>query len=506
MITITIEGTGKTVRAGRGDNLLTCLRTAGLPVRADCGGIGTCGKCRVLVDGEPALACKTIVTKDITVALPDAGGAAELNAEENDLLTARQVAADAAADGRERDGLAADFGGGEAPCFIAVDLGTTTIAVSLIDRARGSVLSSSSFLNPQHTFGADVISRINASLDDSSVLSALVRERIAREMAAVMQETGVGRDGLGRIVIAGNTTMSYILLGLPCRSLGFAPFAPAYPAGGYYDGEPLFGSGFAGVKCLVLPYLSAFVGGDITAGLLSADHRGDYFIIDMGTNGELASMTGGRLLCSSTAAGPAFEGVNLSCGMGGTAGAVSRVWLDSNELRFEAIAGAEPVGICGSGVLDIVACLIRAGAMRRGGKLDEDHPLVSDKRVVISGQVVFTQKDVREFQLAKSAIRSGIEILIAEAGGIVPDRVLLAGGFGQHLDPESAFVTGLLPASLRGRVTAAGNTSLAGAIRVGFDPSLLARADDYIKMSREINLATHPDFSDMFMSFMRFEV
>ncbi|MDR1068746.1 MAG: ASKHA domain-containing protein [Clostridiales Family XIII bacterium] len=505
MIRVRIEGTGKTARAGGGDNLLTCLREAGLPVRADCGGAGTCGKCRVLVDGKPALACQTILTREITVALPEMAGDEELSAGKNDLLTARQVAAGAARGGSAPDGFAAVSVGGEAPCFIAIDLGTTTIAVSLIDRARGSVLSSASFLNPQCAYGADVISRINASLDDSSALSALVRERLAGEMASMMQKTGVGRDGLGRIVVAGNTTMSYLLLGLPCRSLGFAPFKPAYPAGGYYEAGSLFGAEFSDVKCLVMPYLSAFVGGDITAGLLSADHRDDYFIIDMGTNGELASLTDGRLLCSSTAAGPAFEGVNLSCGMGGTAGAVSRVWLDSGEIRFATIGGKTPVGICGSGVLDIIACLIRAGAMRANGKLDESHPLVADKRVVIAGQVVFTQKDVREFQLAKSAIRSGIEILLAETGGVVPNCVLLAGGFGQHLDPESAFVTGLLPALLRGRVTAAGNTSLAGAIRVGFDPSLLERADDYRKISREINLATHPNFSDMFMNFMRFE-
>jgi uncharacterized 2Fe-2S/4Fe-4S cluster protein (DUF4445 family) len=153
-----------------------------------------------------------------------------------------------------------------------------------------------------------------------------------------------------------------------------------------------------------------------------------------------------------------------------------------------------------------MACLITSGAVKANGKLNDAHPLIREKQVVISGDVVFTQKDVREFQLAKSAIRSGVEILFAEAGGVMPDKVLLAGGFGQHLDPESAFATGLLPASLRGRVTAAGNTSLAGAVRLGFDPSLLGRANDYAKKSHEINLAAHKDFNDSFMTFMRFDV
>jgi uncharacterized 2Fe-2S/4Fe-4S cluster protein (DUF4445 family) len=223
----------------------------------------------------------------------------------------------------------------------------------------------------------------------------------------------------------------------------------------------------------------------------------------MGTNGELAYMTDGNLLCSSTAAGPAFEGVNLSYGMGGTAGAVSRIWLDSGKLRYQTIADKPARGICGSGVLDIMACLIKSKAVKSSGKLDSAHELVCNNQIVIDSDVVFTQRDIREFQLAKSAIRSGIEILISEAGGIVPKRVLLAGGFGQHLDPESAFTAGLLPTSLRGKVTAAGNTSLAGAIKLGFDSGLLVKADNYIKMSREINLATHPEFNDKFMDFMR---
>ncbi|MDR2609883.1 MAG: ASKHA domain-containing protein [Clostridiales Family XIII bacterium] len=498
MIRITVKTTDheadRIVLAERGDNLLDCLRNAGIPLRADCGGIGTCGKCRVTIDGTPALACMTYVTRDISVTLPtDTGTEDQISAERDDLLTA------------ERAARAADTNTGSAAgCFAAVDLGTTTIAVSLIDRAAGNVLASASFLNPQYTFGADVISRINVSLDDSSKLSKMIRERIGAELASLLQTAGVGASGLDLIVIAGNTTMSYILLGLPCRSLGFAPFKPAFAAGGRYEAAELFGSGFADTKCLLVPYLSAFVGGDITSGLIATEREGDYLIIDMGTNGELAYMTGEKLLCTSTAAGPAFEGVNLTCGMGGTAGAVSKVWLDNGELQFKTIADAAARGICGSGVLDLMACLIAAGAVKANGKFNDEHPFVADRQVSLAGDVVFTQKDAREFQLAKSAVRSGVEILFAEAGA-VPGKVLLAGGFGQHLDPESAFATGLLPESLRGRVTAAGNTSLAGAVRIGFDTALLDRAEYYAKKSREINLAAHKNFSDSFMTYMRFD-
>jgi uncharacterized 2Fe-2S/4Fe-4S cluster protein (DUF4445 family) len=231
----------------------------------------------------------------------------------------------------------------------------------------------------------------------------------------------------------------------------------------------------------------------------------------MGTNGEIAYRRGDRLLCTSTAAGPAFEGGNISCGSGSVEGAISKVWIRDGVIGYETIGGAPARSICGSGLLDAMACFVNEGIINGSGAMNADSPFVTEGRVVIAAgptladdEVSLTQRDVREFQLAKSAVRSGIETLIGEFGDLVPDRLYLAGGFGQRLDADSAFVTGLLPKSMQGRVVPVGNSSIAGAALAASDTDILKSAYRIASRGEEINLASHPKFNTLFMEYMTF--
>lgn len=491
--------TGKELAVDVGKNLLEIIREENIPIHADCGGIGRCGKCRVTVNGKKRLACRTHVMDDMEVL------ASSKEADEGYaiLVDADGPGADAADDA----GKAAVASNTE--LAIAVDIGTTTIVGKLLDAETGSVLSHFAHLNEQLSYGADVISRIEVSLDDSSALSALVTAQIDKAIAKLLEESAVRAEQVKRVVIAGNTTMTYILLGLPCRSLGFVPFKPAFDYQVNTSYEQVFKTKTLGCECFVIPFISAYVGSDLTAGLslLAADD--DFILMDMGTNGELIFKRGDKLICTATAAGPAFEGGNIECGSGSTKGAVSTVSYTDGVWHCQTIGAAAPTGICGSGILDLMAVLVREGLVDETGCLSDD---IEDNKIVLAtaaetdtgNEVFFTQKDLRQFQLAKSAVRTGLEIIMEEMGG-TPSKVFLAGGFGQNLNPESALITGLLPASFSGRVHSIGNSSLSGAVKVALNAAARATIEDLARGGQEINLAAHRLFSDLFMDNMSFE-
>jgi uncharacterized 2Fe-2S/4Fe-4S cluster protein (DUF4445 family) len=543
-------------RVEAGANLLDVIRANGIEITADCGGRGRCGKCGVIVDGEPRLACETRVETDISVALPERGGAYDILTDfgsGSDVGSCKvgrggvtdAVAGTGAGGVSERDGTSA--GAGE--CAIAIDIGTTTVVAKLIGLPSGEDVWAVAELNEQRAYGADVISRINASMDDASLLSGVIANQLARMISKLIAESGVDASRVARVVVAGNTTMCYLLLGLPCRSLGLAPFKPAFQFKESYTYNEVFHADTLQSPVHILPFISAFIGGDITAGLLTLEDSDSYILVDMGTNGEIAYHSKGGLLCTSTAAGPAFEGGNISCGSGSVEGAISKLKLVNRDdgssagaggadiggamvaadgttdaasdaakkFIYETIGGAAARSICGSGILDAMACFANEGIVKPTGAMNPESPFVKDGGVAIAEGVTITQKDVREFQLAKSAIRAGIETLISESG-TAPDKLYLAGGFGQHLDPESAFRVGLIPEALRGKVIPIGNSSLAGAARAAlFAPAMTnatapaQEGTDHLKTARaiaskgkEINLATHPTFNKLFMEYMMF--
>jgi uncharacterized 2Fe-2S/4Fe-4S cluster protein (DUF4445 family) len=311
------------------------------------------------------------------------------------------------------------------------------------------------------------------------------------------------------MVIAGNTTMCYLLLGLRCCSLGLAPFVPEFRIEGSYPYEEIFGADSLSCPCMIYPFLSAFVGGDIAAGLVNIEQHGrkdsPYMLVDLGTNGEIVYKNGTRLLVTSTAAGPALEGGNISCGMGAVAGAIYEVNFGKDANQIQTISDAPPIGICGSGVISICAQMLQNGLIEESGRF-ADWPVSEIEIAPARGDlpaVVFAQQDVRELQLAKGAIRAGIDILIEEMGA-PPDVLYLAGGFGQHIDLESAFAIGLLPASVRGRTEIAGNTSLGGAIDVCLSGEFPETVGQICAAAEEINLASHKRFEEVFLQRMGF--
>ena len=488
----------RNVLASKGDNLLTVIRGAGIGISAECGGVGRCGKCRVVIDGKPALACLTYVMQSITVELPKGDQEVEYDILlDSDNVETHTLGHDS------RDGS-----DGQESYAIAVDIGTTTVVAKLLNRTSGKELASFAELNAQLSFGSDVLSRINASLDDSSELSELIISQIDRAIATMLEEQSLSAAQIDRVVLAGNTTMTYILLGLPCRSLGFVPFEPAfdYPLCQTY--QEIFKTSTLECNVIVLPYISAYVGGDLTAGLIARLGDEDFILMDMGTNGELIYKKGERLVCTATAAGPAFEGGNIECGTGSMRGAISSVSYENGSFVLTTIGNAPPIGICGSGILDLMAVLLEENYLDDTGLFADSVP---DGRIILysdpkdsTKEVYFSQKDVRQFQLAKSAVRTGLEIISEEMGGDSPAQVFLAGGFGQNLDPSSAIAIGMLPEEFEGIVLPIGNSSLSGAVKIALDDSLIDSIIKVAAQGEEINLAAHKRFNDLFMEYMYF--
>ncbi|MCL2106450.1 MAG: ASKHA domain-containing protein [Oscillospiraceae bacterium] len=418
MLHITING--HVFQAARGAKLLDLLRANGFPLRTDCAGRGSCGKCAVTVDGQPRLACQLRLEEDCEVRLPERRRVPALSAYE---LPGRHAL-------EAREGLG-----------LAIDLGTSTVAMELVDLATGESLESQGFENPQRAFGADLISRVDAAgHGHGEQLRALIHDAI---------ETRVRQYDPVELVIAGNTTMIHLLLGLDCGPLGLYPFELKARLENPYT---LFGR-----EAFIVPWISAFVGGDIVSGLSALPFDEDLLLVDLGTNGEIALRRGGRLLCASAAAGPAFEG------------------------------GAH--GLYGSQALDSVA------GLRARGALDETGLLL--------GESVLSQADIRAIQLAKSAVRTGIEILLDTAGRPAPERVYLCGGFGRAMDLRGALAIGLFPAEWEDRILPLGNASLAGAVKLLKEPGLRGGLDELTK-AETISLAAHPSFSDRFIRFMSF--
>jgi uncharacterized 2Fe-2S/4Fe-4S cluster protein (DUF4445 family) len=335
---------------------------------------------------------------------------------------------------------------------VAVDIGTTTVVMALLSLSTGAVAARHSFINPQRAFGPDVISRIDAAnRGHLEELRRLITDSIASGLETLLASRGLSRAE--EMTAAGNTVMSYLLLGLPCGSLGAAPFKPAYALEDRYN---LFG-----LPVTVVPWLSAFVGGDIAAGMLHVLPEGArrFMLTDLGTNGETALFDGGNLTVTSAAAGPVFEG-----GPGGA-----------------------------SGVIRELARLVRDG--------------VIDETGLLTGEAPFSQAEIRRLQLAKSAVRSGMEILLETRGLTYEelDTVYLAGGIGQAMDAGDAAAIGLIPAPLAAKARAAGNAALGGAARLLLAPKAAGKdLKALLTAVEEINLASHPRFGGKFMDYMTF--
>jgi uncharacterized 2Fe-2S/4Fe-4S cluster protein (DUF4445 family) len=397
------------------------------------------------------------------------------------------------------------------PLFgIGVDIGTTTIALSLVDLETGVVVNSMTLLNSQRQFGADVISRMQKATEGfGDVLQQRLCSDLAQGVEALCRQA---TDAVVQLVIAGNPTMLHLLLGLRPDSLALYPFTPVTRSQIALSTSELFGAFPVDCDAVLLPALGAYVGADLLAGLMHCrmDRASQVTVlIDLGTNGEMAIGNAQRILCTSTAAGPAFEGANISYGMGSVPGAISRFDIQDGKRVIQTIGDEPPLGICGSGVVDIIAAGLREGLIDRTGRLQSDSEAGESMTVgkKANGETIeFTQKDVREFQLAKAAIRTGLEILLREYGCCWSDvgAVFVAGGFGARIDVGNAVAVGLLPVELKGKVQAVGNSALAGTVEYLVDRDRREAVARLLDTASCIDLARHPLFNDWFIAQLDF--
>ncbi len=486
-----------------GQNLSDYLARTGHPLHADCGGKGKCGKCRVrLVTGYLyanaactkfavpdkdgyVLACRTWCCGGAIIAFPTLQG---------------EGLTDFAGQSKTSDASDTALG-------LALDVGTTTLAMALVDTANGNVISTTSALNPQVSYGADVISRIEAIMQHPKALVSM--QRLLLDEVRHMADTLLSGKSAQRMVVAGNPTMLHILCGISPVSMGTYPFTPVFTESRQLCGPDLE---LPVDTVTLLPSISAFVGGDITAGMAHSSLTNSptpVLLVDVGTNGEILLFTGknggSRLYAASAAAGPAMEGAGISTGMGGISGAVCAVRLQQGRPSpiCSTVGDVPAKGICGSGLIDLAAALYQNEIIDETGAFAQGEQYVyattSD-----GTPLSLTQADIRALQLCKSAIRAGIEAICAHAG-ISPtqlDRIYLAGGLGYYMNVESAVKIGLLPQGVP--VQSLGNAALGGCVRVLCDPALLAKIEREAKQCSTLELSTDTVWTQAFMEHMMF--
>jgi uncharacterized 2Fe-2S/4Fe-4S cluster protein (DUF4445 family) len=605
-VKVTFEPEGKAAHVLPGSLILEAAARAGIIIETPCGGKGTCGKCRVVVqDGcsEPTedergqlsaqelssglrLACQTKVVADTTVTVPDAsrffeqrilatgeGGTSRLcpavrklalalpqpTLEDNradsdrlldavgepdlevDIGTARQLPTAVRADqGRvtavlhRRDLIAVEPGDTTASLFgLAVDIGTTTVVGSLLDLATGHELGVAARTNPQVSYGDDVVARIqhagkNEGLQELRTAIIACLNDIVEELTT---SCGVPADAVYKAVVAGNTTMNHLFLGIDPTNVALIPYPAVFRQATIFPASDIGLEIHPFARVATLPNIAGFVGGDTVGVVLATrmlESDAPTLAVDIGTNGEMVLGTRDHLVCCSTAAGPAFEGARIRYGMRAAAGAIEQVRLD-HDVELSVVENAAPRGICGSALISLVAGLLRRGMLEPTGRLvpaDElpsevpdrlrqrmvEHDeaaafmLVSAEDSALDEPILLTQRDVRELQLAKGAVRAGIEILLKRADMDAEDieRVLLAGGFGNFIRRRSALRIGLLPPIEHERIRFVGNAAIVGA-------KMALACVDYRQQAEEIStridyveLGALPDFQAWFAEAMMF--
>jgi uncharacterized 2Fe-2S/4Fe-4S cluster protein (DUF4445 family) len=396
---------------------------------------------------------------------------------------------------------------------IAIDIGTTTIAISLIDLICCKPVETHTVLNSQRQYGADVISRIKFSMiSDSELLAKCIKDDILKGIKEVCALHRISLSNIYNITIAGNTTMIHLLLDLPAQSIAESPFTTTTTSLLEYAYNEVFD--YVGIECniVALPGISAYVGADIVAGMLNCgfeDLKEITMLIDIGTNGEIVIGDSERIYCAATAAGPAFEGANIQNGIGSVSGAIYSVGIEDGNLSCKTIDEKEPIGICGTGVIDIVYSGLRNGMIDSTGKLNEKY---EERYFELyrkeNNRICFYQKDVRELQLAKSAIRSGMEVLIKKFGCTYEDigAVYIAGGFGNNLNLDAAKGIGLIPNELNNKIILAGNSSLGGTVDFILNKNSQNNIDAIINKTKYIELSAEEEFNRIFIENLGFDM
>jgi len=405
------------------------------------------------------------------------------------------------------------------PLGLAIDLGTTKIAGYLVNLSDGKTLAAKGVMNPQISHGEDIISRINGAVhspEERIQIQQLAAEAISQLGADLCAEIKARPDEIVEAVVVGNTAMHHLFLGLPVRQLALAPFTPAVSRALDVKARNLNLNFAPGAYVHLLPNLAGFVGADHVAMLLAtgaARKKGPIVALDIGTNTEVSLIHDGNIVTTSCASGPAFEGGHIKYGMRAAEGAIERLQISGDSIKYQTIGETPPVGICGSGILDALAQFYLSKAVDEGGRLNADHPRVRSYRgqrqfILVSKEerggkpaITITQHDIRELQLAKAAIRSGIQALL-EASGIKEKeikQVIIAGAFGTYINVASAIEIGMLPSLPLGRFIQVGNAAGMGAKLALISLKSRAQAKALTSRVRYIELASAPDFEHSFM-------
>jgi uncharacterized 2Fe-2S/4Fe-4S cluster protein (DUF4445 family) len=528
--TVTWQPSGRRVQVPPGATLLAAARFAGLELAALCGGEGTCGACLVrplsgaltppnlaesaaLSSSEQAaglrLACQAEVLGSVQVEVPAAG----LTTPQRLQLEGLEVPTDLDPPPAWTASLGRPYG-------LAVDLGTTKLAAYLMDLTSGVTVERAGAMNPQIAYGEDVISRIaytNHTPGGQAVLQNVVAAAINHLTAELCAAAGAAPEHIVAAVVVGNTCMHHLFAGLPVTQLGVAPYAPAHTAALQLPAAQLGLHLAPRAEVYLPPNIAGFVGADHVAMLLGAGLETPTqttLALDIGTNTELSLFHQGRHWCCSCASGPAFEGAHIGAGMRAAAGAIERVQLHGAEVRLQVIGGQAPAGLCGSGLLSAAAELRRAGLLDRRGVFTGQHPCLSTapgqpsafilapaERSATGAPLQITRQDIHELQLAKAAIRAGIETLLAAAGlsAAALDRVVLAGAFGTYLDLASAIQVGLLPNLPLERYIQAGNAAGSGARRLLLTHRPRQLAEQIAVQAQYVELASWPGFQKFYL-------
>ena len=389
---------------------------------------------------------------------------------------------------------------------LAVDLGTTTLVVELIDLNTGESIDTATENNSQMRYGMDIVSRISFAYqtpDNLQKLQAAILKTLSHMIKPILKRNQVSQDLVYEIVFAGNTAMNHLLLGIPVDTLAVSPFHAVFHRLPEFSANEL-GLGFgSNTKAYIVPNIRSFVGGDISAGLQATDlenRQGNYLFVDLGTNGEIVLKTEKKFVATSTAAGPAFEGMNIGSGMLALPGAIYKA-EKKNRLILHTIGKEKPQGICGTGLIDLIALFLDEGKIMPSGKI------IGDKGTIrITEKIAISQQDVREIQLAVAAIKAGVR-MICEKHRINNedlDRVFIAGAFGNYLNTKNAMRIGLLPDLDPEKIVYVGNSSLAGARALLLSKPARKRTESLIKKVHYISLATDPRFHEYFIDSLNF--
>lgn len=452
----------------QGEKLSDILIKNGMSAVHPCGGKRKCGKCRVNVDGENVLSCRYHVEKDISVILPqtDTGSFCE------GLSMTGTVTGNIA---------------------LALDIGTTTVVLALVSVDKKFIIDILTSDNSQKSFGADVMSRIDFCRKNGvGLLHDSIVDTVNRMITQLLDKYGI--DTVSRLYVSANTAMLHMFFGVDCSAMGVSPYTPQF-----LDGKnvPARDIGLIRVNDVIsLPCISAFVGADIVAGLNVAGmpEKGKYnFLVDLGTNAEVVLYSSDSLICTSAAAGPCFECANISCGMGAVEGAICAYSYGEEPVT---VGKSVPKGICATGLIDVISELVKNGIIDETGFLAEE-------RFVLADGVYLTREDIRNFQLAKSAVYSAVITLMRKTGITFRDidKFFVSGGIASGLNIASAVSTGLLPTEAFSRYNIADNTSLAGTVKFIFENN------DFSVFTENAvyeDLSSDADFAELFIENMMF--